>query len=447
MLSVHFSDVGPAIKPMHGVGQPPFYGLDFSRFHYLTEAGIPFARLHDTGGTFGGGLFVDIPNLFRDFDADPSDPASYDFAFTDKLITALVEAGVEPFFRLGVSIENDRCVRVYHITPPKDAAKWARICEGIIRHYTEGWADGFTYRIRYWEIWNEPENQHDAALNEMWTGTAEQYYELYEVASKHLKACFPHLKFGGYASSGFYGVLEETASADAAWKDRVQYFMQFFDDFLAYVKAHNCPLDFFSWHSYASIEDTAKFAAHARRRLDEEGFTETETTCNEWNCCHQLRGTPHHAALCAGMMIAMQHMPLDSAMFYDARFGVSLYGGMFNPLTGEPFPAYYAFMAFQQMYLLGHEVAVVADTASAAGETGEPLYFLAARGESEGKARGAVWVVNPTGQTRPLMLEAEGQLLRCRVVDGTHTWTETAVPAQMTPDSFLLLEYDLTGVC
>ncbi|MBO7404844.1 MAG: hypothetical protein J6V24_07760 [Clostridia bacterium] len=95
------------IKPLHGVGQPPIAGDGFSRIaRWLTPAGIPFSRLHDVGGCFGNNLFVDIPNLFRDFDADPADPASYDFTFTDMLIQALTEAGVEPFFRLGVTIEN-----------------------------------------------------------------------------------------------------------------------------------------------------------------------------------------------------------------------------------------------------------------------------------------------------------------------------------------------------
>ena len=51
-------NLGP-IKPMHGVGQPPFYGArSFPMFHYLTEAGIPFSRLHDVAGPYGGGRFV-----------------------------------------------------------------------------------------------------------------------------------------------------------------------------------------------------------------------------------------------------------------------------------------------------------------------------------------------------------------------------------------------------
>lgn len=108
------------IKPMHGVGQPPFSGVDFSMFKYLKDAGIPYSRLHDVDGRFGGGLWVDIPNIFRDFDADPYDSASYDFAFTDLLIKALMENGCVPFFRLGVTIENAHRIKAYRIYPPKD---------------------------------------------------------------------------------------------------------------------------------------------------------------------------------------------------------------------------------------------------------------------------------------------------------------------------------------
>ena len=64
---------------------------------------------------FGGNLFVDIPNIFRDFDADETKEESYDFAFTDILIKNLVDAGVEPFFRLGVTIENGYLTRAYRI--------------------------------------------------------------------------------------------------------------------------------------------------------------------------------------------------------------------------------------------------------------------------------------------------------------------------------------------
>jgi len=41
-------------------------GTNNSLILYFGEAGIPYSRLHDTGGRFGGGVFVDIANIFRD---------------------------------------------------------------------------------------------------------------------------------------------------------------------------------------------------------------------------------------------------------------------------------------------------------------------------------------------------------------------------------------------
>ena len=116
-VKVDFSQEVGRIKPMHGVGQPPMIGKlsSWSLMHYLKEAGVPYSRLHDVGGGFGGNLFVDIPNIFRDFDADENDPESYDFTFTDLLLTKLVAAGVEPYFRLGVTIENAHKVKAYRI--------------------------------------------------------------------------------------------------------------------------------------------------------------------------------------------------------------------------------------------------------------------------------------------------------------------------------------------
>ena len=128
--------VGP-MKPVHAAGQGPLlFGPNFSMFRYLKEAGVPYVRLHDVGGMFGQNLWVDIPNIFRDFDADETDPASYDFTYTDLYLKALGDNGVEPYFRLGVTIENyARSIgKAYRIFPPKDFAKWARICEHVIRH-------------------------------------------------------------------------------------------------------------------------------------------------------------------------------------------------------------------------------------------------------------------------------------------------------------------------
>ena len=79
---IDFDKTSGPVKPVNGVGQPPMIGAlgNWSMMHYLKEAGIPYSRLHDVGGWLGGGLYVDIPNLFPDFAADENDPSSYRFA-------------------------------------------------------------------------------------------------------------------------------------------------------------------------------------------------------------------------------------------------------------------------------------------------------------------------------------------------------------------------------
>ena len=69
----------------------------------------------------------------------------------------------------------------------------------------------------------------------MWGGTKEEFFDLYKIASKHLKAKFPHLKIGGYGGCGFYGVTKEKESPVHIG------FVTYFTDFLEMVKKENCP--------------------------------------------------------------------------------------------------------------------------------------------------------------------------------------------------------------
>ena len=431
-FKVDFHQAVKPVKAMHGVGQPPLTDLKFSMFHYLKDAGIPYARLHDVGGFFGEGLWVDIPNLFRDFDANPYDPDSYDFAFTDLLINALIENGVEPYFRLGVTIENYAKVKAYRVKPPKDFKKWAIICEHIIRHYTEGWANGFHHTITYWEIWNEPDNSRHYETCQTWQGTKEEFFELYTVSAKHLKQKFPHLKIGGYGSCGFYNLTGSDGSfsmSEAATK----YFMDFFDAFLQYIRAENAPLDFFSWHSYdAEIENNRIYAEYARKRLDEFGYSHTETSCNEWNPRVNLRGTYEHASVILGNMLMFQDTPLDNAMFYDARLGVSVYGSMFNPLTCLPFPAYYAFTAYQRLYSRETQTALEKD---------DPEVYALAASDADSAA---IVIANPTGEEKPLSITCDGTFASCLITaDGKDDEEIPEILTILPPFSILSITYTL----
>ena len=417
-------ELGP-VKPVNGVGQPPMIGFtEYPMFHYLKEAGIPFSRLHDVGGMFGRNVFVDIPNLFRDFDADENDPKNYDFAFTDRLISALVKNDVEPFFRLGVTIENYAAkIRRYRIDPPKDFSKWARICEHVIRHYTEGWADGFRYKITYWEIWNEPENWETAEKNEMWHGTFEEYCRFYDVAARHLKGKFPHLKIGGFASCGVTWINRRDKNP------RAKFQFDCFHQFLKYVKEHECPIDYFSYHSYSYVPQLMEQTRYVRKALDEAGFKGLETCLNEWLPApnHDKLGTAQQAAEVAATLVGFQNGPVDSAAIYDAKCGVGNYSPLFNPLTYKPHKAYYAFMAFNELRKAGKAVAAESDAAK--------VWVSAAKGE-----KGVVaMVVNFGAEPQPLSLDLGGRKASsCRITDETRTWEECELPSTLPPYSFVV---------
>ena len=407
-ITVDFSKALGPIKRMHEVGQPPFKGsfgvLDFSPVQYLKDANIEFSRLHDVGGAFGSNRFVDIPNIFRDFDADETDPANYDFAFTDALLVGLAEYGVKPIFRLGVTIENQFHIKAYHIHPPKDFSKWARICEHIIRHYNEGWADGFHYGIEYWEIWNEPDNGAPGN-NQMWTGTIAQYCELYHITATHLKSCFGNsTKVGGYAATTIRFLIEEP---EPDWKDTI-YRRSFFFDFFDYIKAHNSPIDFFSWHIYNEPNLMVKCANALDAFLQKQGFGDLETHLNEWNGCHHIddRCTSHASAHAASVMLAMQNTSTDMLCYYDASYRPGRYAGFFHPLTGKPCCTYYSFAAFGKLYALGTQIACESDT--------ENVYCVAAKGENGS----AIMIANVSGQDQNLTINAEGG--RVYLIDEDH---------------------------
>lgn len=432
-VNVDFNKVIGKIKPMHAGGQPPFKGgfltLDFSPFQCLTDANIPYSRLHDVGGAFGAGKYVDIPNIFRNFDADELDPDSYDFAFTDVLIENLYKYNITPIFRLGVTIENQAHIKAYHIYPPKDYAKWARICEHIIRHYNEGWANGFEYGIEYWEIWNEPDNG-EPGRNQMWIGTNEQFYELYDVAAKHLKECFKEkIKIGGYGCSGLYGLYyhPEKYGVNVPKRDpderyvRDTHRLEFFNGFLEYIKKNDSPIDFFSWHSYANIEKTYIIGEYIARRLNECGYGDIELHLNEWNAAHEARlhGTSYASAANAAMMLRMHESETYMLCYYDTRLTASTYGGFFAPLTFEPVSTYYAFAAFGKLYKLGNQADITVDSDNAEG-----FYSLAA---TDGE-RHAVYLVNFSEEKRNITTNLPDGF-SVYLVDGEHHLENTDLRA------------------
>ena len=434
-LKVDFETVVGKVKPMHAGGQGPLLGYDdYTMFRYLKDCGMPYSRLHDVGGAYGKNIFVDIPNLFRDFDADENDPANYDFAFTDRYLAALVANGVEPYFRLGVTIENAAQVRAYRIHPPKDFAKWARICEHVIRHYTEGWAAGFRHKITYWEIWNEPEDYEDRR-NDMWWGSWQDYCRLYETAAKHLKRCFPSIKIGAYGSNAAPALFDcDEGQSESDWKD-VLYRAKCFEEFVDYVKRTGSPLDFFSYHGYRMPSDVVCHGEYLREYLDAAGYGKTELHLNEWLTGDRSGFFWKRGSLSASigaMLCGLQESPCDIAMIYDARCALGKYAPLFDPIERKPGKAFHVMKYFNELYRLGDSV----KTTVAFPRRNDGLWATAAR---KG-AKALVLVANPAGMFAPLACDfGKWNPVACRVTDDWRTDAEIGFPKALPPHAVLLV--------
>ncbi len=346
-IRVDASERSGTVRPLHGVNNGPLnFGETVDLSAGYRELGIPLVRLHDS--EWPDPDVVDMHAVFPDPRADPERPEAYRFARTDTYVQAIVDTGAGIVYRLGESIEHSR--RKYHVAPPADPERWAAACLGIIRHYNEGWADGARHRIRYWEIWNEPENRPA-----MWTGSDDDYYRLYTTAAKAIKARFPDLRVGG-PSVGAPGEVVD---------DRLRP-TPFLEGFLKQCKDAGAPLDFFSWHTYTDDPWVYVRKARAIRQwLDASGFARAETHLNEWNYLpgndwtpmlargqgaaserwYERMGGAEGAAFVACVLVLLQDCPVDAANLYS---GDSSPFGLFTRY-GAPKKTFYAVKAFRML--------------------------------------------------------------------------------------------------
>jgi len=407
-LTADFSRIAGSIRPLNSTNLGPLsmHGcLDTTS--YYRELGFPFVRLHDA--PYAMFNTVDISNIFPLFHADETDPANYVFAPTDDYIQSILDCGGRIVYRLGQTIEHNKR-RKYFIHPPIDTAKWARICVNIVRHYNEGWANGHRHGIRHWEIWCEPE------INLLWSGTPDQYFQLYETTARALKAHDPDLMVGGPAACDFD---------------------DFSRNFATYCRDHQIPLDFFSWHNYNGIQKTYTAAIEVRTFLDGLGLNRVESHLNEWSRCFdgfvhmsdpgRLAGPmfarvagPEGAAFVAAMLCLMQDLPLDMANYYWALPGG---WGMFDSF-GAPNKLYFSFKAFrllrdltpQRVQVTGNDPATGVAILAGLAEDGRSAGVLVANAEGPGSNWNGRGKLRLTLTGLPWVAEA-----RVHVIDASHS--------------------------
>jgi hypothetical protein len=169
-----------------------------------------------------------------------------------------------------------------------------------VMHYNQGWAKGFQYGIKWFEIWNEPD------FTPFWTGTGDQYHQLYGKIAQAIRSVEPNALIGGPANSTFNDKMKTRGSL------------------LKYIQDNKLPFDFYSFHKYTNKSqdpmDYARMAQSFRDELDMFGFRDAKIVNSEWETSLQgdvmLGGEAGHAAFTVDALIYMQNGPVDKSTSY-----------------------------------------------------------------------------------------------------------------------------------
>jgi xylan 1,4-beta-xylosidase len=149
----------------------------------------------------------------------------------DKVYDALLKMDLRPFVELNpmpsalASGQQTIFDWRMNVTPPRDYREWEQLVEAFTRHCVDRYGID-EVRQWYFEVWNEPN------LEGFWSGTKEEYWQLYAAAAHAVKRVSQDLKIGGPASS------------KASW----------IGDIIAHCTANGLPLDFVSTHLYPQDE-------------------------------------------------------------------------------------------------------------------------------------------------------------------------------------------------
>ncbi len=194
------------------------------------ELGFQYVRFH--------GLFNDQMSVCSQplsFDTPMSQRIIYNFMNIDNIFDFLLSIDMKPFIELGSMpgclASGDDTIFNYgmNITPPANYKKWNHFINAFIEHLDKRYGKKEIHNW-FFEVWNEPN------MPTFWTGTKDEYFELYENTVSTIKSYDCKLKVGG------------PSTACNAW----------ITDFIRFCEEKNIPLDFITTHHYPSDEQLWK---------------------------------------------------------------------------------------------------------------------------------------------------------------------------------------------
>lgn len=257
-----------------------------------------------------------------------ADDLQYDFSALDRIIARLQEHGSR-LYASWCYIPLPLQVNGNWRSGPTDLKAWQEIYRQYAAHYVEK-----GIRIPYHEVYNEPD-----CGDIFFTGTFQDYTDMYVAAARGLREGNPEAVIGG-PSSAF-----------------VEASVTVIPEFLRTVLRENVPLDFFSYHSYGCDSKQYISRTHRARALVSEHpeLDTTELHLNEYNTLIQpfrLGGPAEHARGGATMLTSFQLLleETDVTLAHWAQFldtGIEPLGSV-NP-RGQQKAAYWAYWMYSQM--------------------------------------------------------------------------------------------------
>ena len=405
------------------------------------------------------GLFHDEMNIVT---RRANGSLCFQWTFLDQAFDNLLALGIRPFVELNAmplalaSGKETIFQWQLNVTPPRDFNEWRLLVETFVRHCITRWGER-EVRQWYFEVWNEPN------LAGFWSGTREQYFELYRQSALAVKAVDPALRIGG------------PATAQARW----------IPELIEYCTQNQVPLDFVSTHSYQQDERCfypdrndsphapgeylldhfkkvhAEVAASPRPELEIHwtewnslsaypdgtvSWTQSTSTDELYAGSFVLRHCTRADALCTSMS-----WWIVSDVFGEHGISPLPFSNAYGLLTvhGIPKPTYHAFKWLARMGGPRHTVA---------GLPNDPQHGVLATREAGGTLRILLWFhpprETPEGEwadTLELNLDAPALLTSAHLQAGHgsafETWNAWGAPPNLTPSQRETLEALSTPRC
>jgi len=451
-LTANFNETTGKVRPeLHSSGFgpqvcscPPEYIRD------IKAMGFRVSRTHDWALLNSNDRVCDNHHIFPLTHLDPKDPRNYHFGPTDYLLgRTREELGHDIFFRLGTSIEHSGPKVHFNTLIPDDFNRVAENFAATVRHYNRGWANGFEWDIRYWEIWNEPDG-----FNNMWclpdgddgigdtpeakkADRAARDAKRRDLFAKFFAICLKRLKdeFGDSVKVG----------GPALCSMKESYFRAVF----AECKKLGVAPDFISWHHYIENSDDAIEAiAKARRMCDDCGYPKCELIINEWHYFSysdyswaKLR-SPDPAVIRKVWSGPRSHNGIDSSAFnltlisrfHESALDQSYYYGCRNigswgymDADKQKYKVFYGLKMFGD-FVAKYPVKCVGSIDNPKG----PAVMTVLAAKSSDGAKKALLVADYRVRTKELVVKVDGVPADAKVTATVHDYTRNLAPAEVS---------------